>query len=262
MKVSSPQLERRRALRRQKRQELLGNSWRTLALLLLSGSLGWMLLRFGWMLEGTSQVMVLGNSGLAPERVAAAGEFSFPKPLLEINPAQLERQLNRDLPVQSVRVRRLIFPARLEVQMQTRNPVARATRRIPGGIDLGLVDSEGHWIEPDPSVSLPPPTTQIVVDGWSRSRRDVIATLLGEQSLLDNNLERIVLRSDGAIQLRCGQLGEIDLGRNIALLNRQIDAIQQLSLNLPKAVISGQKALIDLSNPDRPEIQLPAKATS
>jgi len=46
------------------------------------------------------------------------------------------------------------------------------------------------------------------------------------------------------------------------LLNRQIDAIQQLSLNLPKAVISGQKALIDLSNPDRPEIQLPAKATS
>ena len=146
--------------------------------------------------------------------------------------------------------------------MQTQNPVARATRRIPGGIDLGLVDSEGHWIEPDPSVSLPPPTTQIVVDGWSRSRRDVIATLLGEQSLLDNNLERIVLRSDGAIQLRCGQLGEIELGRDIALLNRQIDAIQQLSLNLPKAVISGQKALIDLSNPDRPEIQLPAKATS
>ena len=80
--------------------------------------------------------------------------------------------------------------------------------------------------------------------------------------LLDNNLERIVLRSDGAIQLRCGQLGEIHLGRNIALLNRQIDAIQQLSLNLPKAVISGEKALIDLSNPDRPEIQLPAKATS
>ena len=108
----------------------------------------------------------------------------------------------------------------------------------------------------------PKTTTEIVVDGWSRSRRDVIATLLGAQSLLDNNLERIVLRSDGAIQLRCGQLGEIDLGRNIALLNRQIDAIQQLSLNLPKAVISGEKALIDLSNPDRPEIQLPAKATS
>ena len=82
------------------------------------------------------------------------------------------------------------------------------------------------------------------------------------EDVLESNLERIVLRSDGAIQLRCGQLGEIDLGRNIALLNRQIDAIQQLSLNLPKAVISGEKALIDLSNPDRPEIQLPAKATS
>tara|TARA_B100001287_G_scaffold10987_1_gene8448 strand:+ start:176 stop:964 length:789 start_codon:yes stop_codon:yes gene_type:complete len=262
LKTSSPQLERRRALRRQKRQELLGNIWRTVAFLLLSGSLGWLLLRFGWMLEGTSQVVVLGNSGLAPERVADAGEFSFPKPLLEINPAQLERQLKRDLPVESVRVRRLIVPARLEVQMQTRNPVAKATRRIPGGIALGLVDAEGHWIEPDPSVSLPSPTTNVVIEGWSRSRQDVIATLLSDQSLLDNNLERIVLRSDGAILLRCGNLGDIDLGRNSALLDRQILAIDQLSRNLPKALISEEDALIDLSNPDRPEIQLPAKATS
>ena len=262
MKASSPQLERRRALRRQKRKELLGNIWRTVALLLLSGSLGWLLLRFGWMLEGTSQVVVLGNSGLAPERVAEAGEFSFPKPLLEINPAQLERQLKRDLPVESVRVRRLIVPARLEVQMQARNPVAKATRLIPGGIALGLVDSEGYWIEPDPSVSLPPPTTSVVVEGWTRSRQDVIATLLREQSLLDNKLERIVLRSDGAILLRCENLGDIDLGRNIALLDRQILVIEQLSQNLPKALISGEDSLIDLSNPDRPEIQLPAKATS
>ena len=262
MKASSPQLERRRALRRQKRKELLGNIWRTLALLLLSGSLGWLLLRFGWMLEGTSQVVVLGNSGLAPERVAEVGEFGFPKPLLEINPAQLERQLKRDLPVESVRVRRLIVPARLEVQMQTRNPVAKATRLIPGGIALGLVDAKGQWIEPDPSVSLPSPTTSVFVEGWSQSSQDVIATLLNDQSLLDNKLERIVVRSNGAILLRFENLGDVDLGRNIALLDRQLLIIEQLSQKLPKALISGEGALIDLSNPDRPEIQLPAKATS
>ena len=93
MRVSSPQRERRRALRRQKRRELLANSWRTLVLVLLSGSLGWLLLRFGWTLEDSRQVVVVDDRGRLAERVVAIGEISFPTPLLEINPVQLERRL-------------------------------------------------------------------------------------------------------------------------------------------------------------------------
>ena len=228
----------------------------------MSSCMGWLLLRFGWTLEGTNQVRVLGDSGLAPERVAASGRFSFPANLLEINPAQLERELSRELPVESVQVRRLIFPARLEVQMQARTPAARATRRIPGGISLGLVDQQGRWIEPDAGIAIPPPTTSVTVDGWTQSQSTAIARLLREQSRFDNSLRLIVLNPNGGIELHCEQLGRIELGRDIALLDRQIDAIEQLSLSLPKTLITGQDALIDLSNPERPEIQLPAKVTS
>ena len=60
----TPQLERRRALRRQQRAQLLIQIWRVLVLLLLSTGLGWILLRHGWTLEGTNQVIVRGDTCL------------------------------------------------------------------------------------------------------------------------------------------------------------------------------------------------------
>lgn len=262
MNSGSPLLERRRALRRQKRQEKLSHAWQTLLLLLLSGSMAWLLLRFGWTLEGSHQVLVRGNTELAPERVASSGGFSFPADLLKINPAQLERELARELPVEFVQVRRLVFPARLEVRMQTRTPAARATRRIPGGIDLGLVDADGQWIQPNAAIALPAPTTEVSVEGWSARQSLVIATLLREQTRFDNSLQRIVLKPDGAVQLHCARLGRIDLGRNTALLDQQITAVEQLLIQLPDQLMTKPPALIDLSNPERPEIELKPDPTS
>ena len=259
MRVSSPQRERRRALRRQKRRELLANSWRTLVLVLLSGSLGWLFLRFGWTLEDSRQVVVVDDRGRLAERVVAIGEISFPTLLLEINPVQLERRLMRDLPMQSVRVRRLIAPARLEVRMQPRQPVARASRRIPGGMVLGLVDRQGLWIQPDPSLELPPPSSNVMVDGWTEQHSGAIATLLAAQSRLSDSLRLIVLRPDGSMQLDCERLGLIELGRNSDQLAVQIAVMEQLGRSLPASLISNPENLIDLSNPERPEIELPKR---
>lgn len=228
-------------------------------LVLLSGSLGWLLLRFGWTLEDSRQVVVVDDRGRLAERVVAIGEISFPTLLLEINPVQLERRLMRDLPMQSVRVRRLIAPARLEVRMQPRQPVARASRRIPGGMVLGLVDRQGLWIQPDPSLELPPPSSNVMVDGWTEQHSGAIATLLAAQSRLSNSLRLIVLRPDGSMQLDCEGLGRIELGRNSDQLAVQIAVMEQLSRSLPASLISNPENLIDLSNPERPEIELPKR---
>ena len=257
MRVRSPQRERRRALRRQKRLELLSNSWRTLLLVLLSGTLGVLLLRFGWTLEGTHQVMVVDDRGLLAERVVAIGEISFPTTLLEINPVQLERRLVRNLPVQSVRVRRRMAPARLEVQMQPCQPVARASRRIPGGMALGLVDRQGRWIEPDPALALPPPSTDVLVDGWTEQQSGAIAALLGAQARLGNSLRLIALRPDGGMRLDSARLGRVELGRNSERLAVQIAVMEELGRSLPASLTANPENLIDLSNPERPEIEIP-----
>ena len=259
MKSVSPQLERRRALRLQKRQQLLINIWRTWALLGLSTLLGWSLLRFGWTLTGADQVVVFGSTSISPALVAEVSQLRFPQPLLEINPSNLERTLRDNLPVQSVQVSRYLMPTRLEVALVDQKPLARAIRQQPGGLEVGYVDAEGQWIRINPAAQVAAPSTAITVKGWTSERRLLIATLLQQHIRLNDKLQTITLHPDGAVSLRHQSLGRIDLGDDNELLMQQVDAIVELDQSMPPHLLKGNGAVIDLSNPNRPEIQLPVQ---
>jgi cell division protein FtsQ len=246
----TPQLERRRALRRQQRQQLLIQLWRVVVLLLLSTGLGWILLRHGWTLEGTNQVIVRGDTGISPDLVSKVGGLSFPQPLLEINLKTLEAQLRQELPVQSAQAERRLLPARLDVQLVGQIPVARATRRLAGGMETGMVDGEGHWIQTNTKAPSPAPSSAITVEGWSADKRPVLAELLEQRGRISDNLEAIVLHPDGAISLRTRRLGLINLGRDSDRLVQQIDALVQLNRTMPPHLLEQGKGSIDLSNPE------------
>ena len=261
MKSISPQLERRRALRRQQRQQILINIWRTFALLSLSTVLGWTLLRFGWTLTGSDQVVVRGSTSISSALVAEVSQLRFPQPLLEINPSDLERTLRDNLPVQSVQVSRHLLPTRLEVALVDQTPVARAVRQQPSGLEAGYVDAEGQWIRINPAAPAAAPSTSITIKGWTPERRSLIATLLQQHIPLIDKLQTITLHPDGAVSLRHQTLGRIDLGDDNQLLMQQVDAILELDQSIPPHLLKGNGALalIDLSNPNRPEIQLPVQ---
>ena len=259
MKSISPQLERRRALRRQKRQQFLIHTWRSVALLILSTALGWLLLRYGWSLQGLDQVMVRGKTAISPELVYEVSQLRFPQPLLELNPTTLERTLRGNLPVQSVRVSRHLLPTRLEVALVDQTPMARAVRQKPGGLEAGFVDAEGQWIQMNRAVPTVNPSTSITLNGWTAERRTLIASLLQQHSRLEGKLQRITLHPDGAVSLRHQRLGRIDLGDDNQLLIQQVDAIVELDQSMPPHLVKGNGAVIDLSNPNRPEIQLPVQ---
>lgn len=255
----SPQLERRRALRRQKRQQLLINIWRTLALLSLSIVLGWSLLRFGWTLKGSDQVVVLGETAFNSTIVSEIAQLNFPQLLLEINPSELEQTLRENLPIQSVQVSRHLLPTRLEVNLEDLTPVAQAIRQQPGGLEVGYVDAKGHWIRINPAAPAAVPITAITVKGWTPERRSLIAALLQQNNRLNDQLRTITLHPDGAVSLRHRRLGRIDLGDDHQLLTQQVDAIVELNQSMPPRLLKGNGAVIDLSNLRRPEIQMPIK---
>ena len=259
----SPQLERRRELRRRRRRQLQVQSWRVLLLLMLSAGLGWVLLRHGWTIEGINQVIVSGDSGLSRKQVVKAGGLSFPEPLLDIRPAVLEQTLAKDLPVREVRVSRRLLPARLEIDLIRLIPVARAFRKRGSVTEQGLVDAEGQWI-PVSSAS-PQPLTPILIRGWSVKQRPQVAELLRQHERLNDTLKIIHLRPGGAISLDTTTLGRIELGLDAERLNDQIDAIVELNKTLPAHLLrrgKGGKSSLDLSNPDRPELLLPVKPST
>ena len=255
----SAQVARRRELRRQRRQTLLLQLWRFVALLLLSGGFAWILLRHGWTLRGPEALVLNGGAALKTNQVIEAAKLRFPQPLLEVSPRALEQQLIRALPVRSAQVERRMLPARLIVSLKPEIPVAKAVRQGPSGRERGLLNAEGKWIPL--SDASPEPLTNIVVRGWNNQQRSQVAALLQQRDRLEGMLKAIVLHPDGNISLITKGLGQIDLGGEPALLNAQIATIVHLNDTLPKHLRQANQSSLDLSNPDRPELQLPAPNT-
>lgn len=251
----SSQVARRRELRRQRRQTLLIQLWRFVALLLVSGGFSWILLRHGWTLRSPEALILTGGTALEANQVIEAAKLRFPQPLLEVSPRALEQQLIKSLPVQSAHVQRRMLPARLVISLKPEIPVAKAVRQGPFGRERGLLNAEGQWIPL--SDALPEPLTEIVVRGWNDQQRSQIAALLQQRDRFEGRLKAIVLHPDGNVSLITTALGQIDLGGEPALLNAQIETIVHLNKTLPKQLRQAHQSSLDLSNPDRPELQLP-----
>ncbi|RZO01582.1 MAG: FtsQ-type POTRA domain-containing protein [Synechococcus sp. MED-G134] len=251
----STQVARRRELRRQRRQTLLIQLWRFVALLLVSGGFSWILLRHGWTLRSPEALILTGGTALEANQVIEAAKLRFPQPLLEVSPRALEQQLIKSLPVQSAHVQRRMLPARLVISLKPEIPVAKAVRQGPFGRERGLLNAEGQWIPL--SDALPEPLTEIVVRGWNDQQRSQIAALLQQRDRFEGRLKAIVVHPDGNVSLITTALGQIDLGGEPALLNAQIETIVHLNKTLPKQLRQAHQSSLDLSNPDRPELQLP-----
>ncbi len=251
----SSQVARRRELRRQRRQTLLIQLWRFVALLLVSGGFSWILLRHGWTLRSPEALILTGGTALEANQVIEAAKLRFPQPLLEVSPRALEQQLIKSLPVQSAHVQRRMLPARLVISLKPEIPVAKAVRQGPFGRERGLLNAEGQWIPL--SDALPEPLTEIMVRGWNDQQRSQIAALLQQRDRFEGRLKAIVLHPDGNVSLITTALGQIDLGGEPALMNAQIETIVHLNKTLPKQLRQAHQSSLDLSNPDRPELQLP-----
>ena len=255
-----PSVERRRQLRRERRRDQLIQAWRIMVFTGSSAALAWIILSAGWTLRSIDQLQVVGSDRLGPDNVAKAGRLQFPLPLLSLKPNTLERRLMAELPVQSVTVQRRLLPPGLEVELKDRHPIAAATRSGAGGTEQGMVDREGHWMPLTVARQGEAPASAVRVQGWIPSRRSTIAKLLEQRDRLGSPLQVIHVAPDGDLSLRTASLGLVKLGSNGALLDQQLNTVVQLTRSLPAQLRGQSDTSIDLSDPSKPELQLPAKA--
>jgi cell division protein FtsQ len=256
-------VERRRQLRLQRRQERLRNAWRLVVFSAAAAGLGYGLLRQGWTLSGPSQVEVSGSARISREQAIAAAEMRFPMPLLTLDPRLLRSELLEALPVEQVTVERLILPPRLRIELVDRQVVARAERRTARGSEQGYVDRLGNWISSSQQgmgSSGSQPETAIRVQGWQARFRPTIVKLINRRNDLGSPLRTIRFEPDGTLWLTTGTLGEVKLGGPDGDLAHRLDVLRYLSGELPKRVQSQGVRSIDLSDPDQPELGLPAPA--
>lgn len=261
----APGVERRRQLRLQRRQERLRNVWRLVVFSAAAAGLGYGLLRHGWTLSGPSQVEVSGSERISREQAIAAAELRFPMPLLTLDPRLLRSELLEALPVEQVTVERLILPPRLHIELVDRQVVARAERRTARGSEQGYVDRLGNWISSSQQgmgSSGSQPETAIRVQGWQARFRPTIVQLIDRRNDLGSPLRTIRFEPDGTLWLTTGTLGEVKLGGPDGDLAHRLDVLRYLSGELPKQMQGQGVRSIDLSDPDQPELGLPAPAAA
>ncbi len=254
----SPGSERRRQLQRQRRQQRWRGLWRLLVLGALSAGLGYALLRWGWLLGGPEQVQVVGSRQVSRQQVIVAAGLRFPTPLLELQPRRIADELTAALPVEQVQVSRLMAPPRLRVALVDREPVARAQRARPSGLETGYVDRMGNWMgnqqNPRPAAGSAPLTLEVI--GWQDRHRPALALILGERQRFGTDLRLIRFDPDSKLWLLSTRLGLVRLGPPDDRLARRLEVLQQLSRGLPARLQYQTGHSLDLSDPEQPELGL------
>ena len=262
--IQPPGVERRRQLRHQRRRERLRNLWRLLLLSSFAAGLGYALLRQGWSLRSPAQVEVVGSQQVSPDQVVRAARLQFPVLLLNLQPRRLQDELAAALPVEQVRIERLMLPPRLRVALVDRQAVARAERRTARGLEKGYVDRLGNWMSAGQQQEARPRlglglAQEVQVLGWQDRHRQVLAQILARRGSLGSPLQEIRFEPDGNLWLVTGSLGQVRLGPPDAQLSHRLDVLEHLSSQLPSQLRGRPFRSIDLVDPDQPELgQAPA----
>ena len=250
--------ERRRELRLQRRRERLRNLWRIVVLAGAATGLGWLLLRQGWVLRTPAQIEVLGSRQVSRDQVIREGELKLPLQLLSLRPQQLSARLSAGLPVEQVQVSRLMLPPRLRIELVDREAVARAERRGPRGLEQGYVDRLGNWMTSRQQRGSAGKAAAVRVLGWQERLRPALAQILDRREQLGSPLQLVRFEANGSVWLRTAALGNVHLGPADQRLPRRLEVLQHLSSQLPQQIRGLKVQSIDLSDPDRPELGLPA----
>jgi cell division protein FtsQ len=252
-----PGAERRRQLRQERRADRLLNLWRLVVFSAMAGGLGYGLLTQGWTLRSPSQVEVSGSRLVSRDQVIQAAGLSFPQPLLALQPRQIIQTLSTALPVENVRVSRLMLPPRLRVELIDRSAVARAERRNKDGLEQGYVDRLGNWISLRQNLGVRLEGTQeLRVVGWNERHRPALAKVLQERPAFGGKLQEIRFDPEGSLWLSTKDLGPVRLGPADGQLERRLAVAAHLNATLPANLRGRRPQIVDLSDPDQPELSL------
>ena len=223
----------------------------------MATGLGYGLLSQGWTLRSPSQVEVSGSQLVSRDQVIQAAGLSFPQPLLALQPRQIIQTLSVALPVENVRVSRLMLPPRLRVELIDRAAVARAERRSTAGVEQGYVDRLGNWISLRQNLGVRLEGTQeLRVVGWNDRHRPALAKVLKQRPAFGGKLREIRFDPEGSLWLSTTDLGPLRLGPADGQLERRLTVAAHLNAALPPELKGRRPQIVDLSDPNQPELSL------
>jgi cell division protein FtsQ len=240
----------RRKLREQRRQEkwheFLKITWRFSATIGLTAGLLWIATLPNWFLRSSSQVEIKGTSLLPSESIRRLVTINYPQSIFLVQTKEIGDRLQRSAPVSNAIVERTIFPPKITITVQERQPIAVAA--IAG--KKGFIDTEGVWI---PIQSYPASLVQpqLLVLGANSQNLQNWRDLYSQTSRSPVKIAKIDWRTPNNLILttelglvHCGNYNYSKIGKQLEMLDRLRGLAQKFSPNT--------FTHIDLTNPESP----------
>ena len=279
--------QRRKQLRKQRRNRLLQTSWRSVVVMGLATGMVWVIAQPNWVIRRAEQVTIEGNRFLATQTIRSILPIQYPQSLMKIQASEISQALTTKAPIAEATVERHLFPPSLVIKVREREPVAQvflstnptnpdqtkdAKKRIDKSgekpteksIEKSVLADRPHGFLDENGMLLP-------LESYSNLTQDIKMPdlkVIGDPDLYRrqwNALYPIVRRSPVKIELidwqnfgnlklqtELGMIHMGSLGRLFPSQVRALDKMRQLPNRLPPAQID----YIDLRNPSAPIVQL------
>jgi cell division protein FtsQ len=252
--------KRRRHLRHQRRIKLTQFFWR---LTLVGGILGgvvWIAQRSDWIVKSPEQIEISGNKLLTLNYLRSTLPISYPQSLWQIEPQAISQKLKSNLAIAKVSVNRTLWPPKVTIQIQERQPVALVplTKKLAGKYQTlpGLLDRQGNWIPlssyPSGASSLKIPQLKVIgyesryQPYWTQVYLKLSASPVKIRELNWQDPINLILQTE---------IGTVHLGPYTDRLTEQLQVLDRMR-KLPKQIESDRVAYIDLTDPTSPSIRL------
>jgi len=250
--LDKSELIERRKQREQRRQQKWGDflkvSWRWLATAGLMSGVLWVATFPHWLLRSPKQIEIRGMRLLPEESIRKLVTLGYPQSIFQIQTKDIADRLQQSAPIRHVTVERTLFPPKVTITVQERQPIAIAA--ISG--KPGYIDPEGTWI-PLPSYPRKIPKPQLVVLGansrnlalWSGLYDHIRRTPVGISKIDWRSPNNLILATD---------IGMVHLGAyKDNKIAKQLEVLDRLR-GLPQKFNPSTFNYIDLTNPESPII--------
>ncbi len=233
--------------------------WRFFLYSFISVTLSFLYINNGWSQLYPNQINIIGKTKIKNNVVLDASKLNFPISLFSIKPKTLEENLLKNLPVKSAGIRRYLIPPGLEIEIQERKAISYALRNSLKGKEKGMLDVDGYWIPIKIAEKAQPLKPNLQVEGWIPNHREWISKVLSKRNQLGSPLLKIILTPNGELKLSTEEFKIIYFGKNPNLVDEQLKVLAYLSENLPSEFRDKVGTIVDISDPNRPELQIPTK---
>ncbi|NCJ06596.1 hypothetical protein GS597_08780 [Synechococcales cyanobacterium C] len=284
-------LDRRRQLKRQRRNRALQSTWRTFfALASLTGLL-WTFSQAQWQIQDSSNLTITGTEPLAPDILVPFLPKQFPVSLLRFQLAEVTTTVTENTHVARLEISRHLFPARATIRVaQVRPAVASTTCNqcvlvvrdaqqnliTLGPSNVWLLDELGiplplaaypqaqqagqfpaltvnQYLVPVERETDPDASADIVVqpDPEKQTWWRSLYPLLSRERSIQ--VTALDLQDRNNLQLKT-DLGLVYLGPYSAKLTEQLQVLEKMR-GLPEIVDPQKISYIDLRNPQQPTLE-------